>query len=221
MTDVIPAETARFVRALAEPGDETLAAMEEHGETHGPTTVGREVGTLLRFLARTAGATRAFEFGSGYGYSAYWIALGLGEGGEVVLTERDEETLSTAREFFERGGMAGRATFEAGDAHDAIERHDGPFDLVLIDHAKSLYPAAFEAVRGTVAPGGLVVADNAMVSTSIDFPALLASLEGEERDLNDSTRGVFEYLTAVREDPDFETVGIPLGEGVAVSRRLE
>lgn len=218
MADVIPDETVRFARAVAPDADETVAAMEAYGETHGPTTVGREVGQLFRLLAEMTGAERVFEFGFGYGYSGYWWALGVGDGGEVVLTDVDEANIERARSFFEDAGVADRATFEVGDAHDVVEAYDA-YDVVLIDHRKDRYHDAYEAVRETVTPGGLLVADNAMVSTSIQFDRLLATLEGETPDLNEATRGVADYLAAVRDDPSFQTVVLPLGEGVAVSRK--
>ncbi|WP_435348618.1 O-methyltransferase [Haloarchaeobius sp. HRN-SO-5] len=218
MDDVIPAETARFVRAMAPEADETVAAMEAYGETHGPTTVGREVGQLCRLLTELTGAERVFEFGSGYGYSGYWFVLG---GAAVVLTDVEEENVAQAEEFYTEAGVADRATFTVGDAHDVVADFES-FDVVFIDHQKSRYRDAFDAVRDRVNPGGLVVADNAMVSTSIQFDGLLATLEGREAgDLNDSTAGVADYLTTVRDDRDFETVVLPIGEGVAVSRKTD
>ncbi|WP_049972432.1 O-methyltransferase [Haladaptatus cibarius] len=217
MTDILPEETKRFVRAALPEADETLKAMEDRGE--GFPTVGREVGQFLRLLAHAVDAERIFEFGSGFGYSAYWFADALPEDGEIVLTEYDADELREAREFLESAGFADRAVFENGDAMDAIEHHDGPFDVVLIDHNKDGYPEALEAVRDKIAPGGVVVADNAMVSGIQDFDAILAALEGDDPELDEDSRGIAEYLLAMREDEAFETSIVPLGEGIAVSYR--
>ena len=217
MTDILPDETKRFVRAaIAEP-DETLQAMEERGEDF--PTVGREVGQFLRLLAYAVDAERIFEFGSGFGYSAYWFAEALSQDGEIVLTEFDADELDEAREYLERGGFADLATFENGDANEIVERHDGPFDVVLVDHNKDGYPEAWKAIREKVAPGGVVIADNAMVAGGQDFDAILDAIEGGDPEMNENTRGIVEYLLAVRDDPDFETSVVPLGEGIAVSYR--
>ena len=219
MERVIPDHLSRFTRAMAPPADGVVVAMETYGESHGPTSVGREVGRLFQVLTELTGAEYVFEFGSGYGYSGYWFALG---GADVVLTDVDESNLAAAREFFEKSGLEPHAIFEVGDAHEIIERYEGPFDIVLVDHLKESYPDAYRAVREKVAPGGLLIADNAMVSTSISFEHLLASLEGRDHEeLNPSTRGLSEYLTSVRDDPVFETVLLPIGEGVAVSRKQD
>jgi predicted O-methyltransferase YrrM len=68
----------------------------------------------------------------------------------------------------------------------------------------------------------VVVADNAMTSTSVDFETVLELVEGGTvEDATESTRGVAAYLERVRADPEFETAAIPLGEGIAVSHRTE
>lgn len=46
-----------------------------------------------------------------------------------------------AREFFERAGLADRAQFGESDTVAIVDDHDGPFDLVLIDHQKHRYTA--------------------------------------------------------------------------------
>ncbi len=76
------------------------------------------------------------------------------------------------------GGYDDIARYELGDAMATIDRYDGPFDVVLIDHQKSTYADAFEAVRSDVPVGGVVVADNAITAGVIEFDALLDWAEG-------------------------------------------
>lgn len=160
-----------------------------------------------------------FEFGSGFGYSAYWFARSLPEDGELVLPGLDSEKLDRAREYLDRGGYLDQVTLEAGDAIETIERYDGPFDIVLIDNEKDRYCEAFESVREKVPSGGLITTDNAMISSYVYFDDLLTLAKGQEVDTHENTHGVAEYLETVTNDPAFETVVLPLGEGVAVSHK--
>ena len=217
---LLPDHTERFVRAMVPDRDDTLREMETPGEEIAFPTVGPAVGSFLRLAARMVDAERVFEFGSGFGYSAYWFAEALPADGEIVLTEHDADELDDAREYLSRGGYADRAVFEEGDALETVARYDGPFDVVLIDCHKDGYPDALDAVREKVAPGGVVIADNAMESGIQDFETILALLEGDDPDdVDEHTRGIADYLRTVREDPAFETVAVPLGEGIAVSFR--
>jgi predicted O-methyltransferase YrrM len=222
MSELVSEDVTRFARAIGPQPDEILKQMDEYGAEIGFPTVGPAVGGWLATLARLVDAERVFEFGSGFGYSAYWFARALPPAGEVVLTEIDEDELDRAREYFDRGDLAEHATFEHGDAIDYAREYEGPFDVVLIDNEKHRYEEAFDAIREKVARGGVVVADNAMTSTSVDFETVLELVEGGTvEDATESTRGVAAYLERVRADPKFETAAIPLGEGIAVSHRTE
>jgi predicted O-methyltransferase YrrM len=216
----LPDSTEQFARGLAPDPDDIIAEMDARADREGFPTVGAAVGAWLRLLARLTGAQRAFEFGSGFGYSAYWMAPAIPEDGEVVLTEVDLAELEMARKYFERGGYADRAAFEHGDAMDIVTRYDGPFDVVLIDNEKTRYTEAFEAVREKVPVGGVVAADNAIEAEPLDFADVRALLAGETVAASDASEGIAAYLRTVRDDPDFETGLLPLGEGVAVSVRV-
>jgi len=192
-----------------------LAEMTEHGEERGFPTVGPDAGRFLRLLATLAGAERVFEFGSGFGYSAAWFLPALPESGDLVLTDYDEENLAEARDFLDRLEADATAHFEAGDALESFERYDGPFDVVFLDHDKERYAEAFDRVVEKLAPGGVVVADN-IAAGPVTPENVTAALRGDEP-VDDSTAGIAGYVERVRDDPDFETAVVPLGEGLAVS----
>lgn len=215
----VPDDLEGFAATLGPDPDEILREMDERATETGFPTVGPAVGGWLQQLAGLVGARRVFEFGSGFGYSAYWFLRGLPEDGEIVLTEVDAEELEDARQYLARGGFEARASFELGDAIDTIDTYEGPFDIVLIDNEKERYVEAFEAVRGKVPVGGLVLADN-MTAGPFEFEEIhRLVVEGGDSD-NAMARGVAEYIDHVRTEENFETTLLPLGEGLAVSRRL-
>jgi predicted O-methyltransferase YrrM len=204
--------------------DPVLADMEARADREEFPTVGREVGSVLRLCARLAGVTSVFEFGSGFGYSAYWVAPVVGPDGEVVLTEVDGDELAQAREYFERGGYADRARFERGDAVSLVSEYDGPFELVLLDHENHRYVEGFEAVRGKVPVGGVVVADNVLHSSGdpgFDPADLDRVLSGGSTGENAELAGIADYYRHVRAAEDFETTVLPVGEGLFVSVRTD
>ncbi|MFC6963872.1 O-methyltransferase [Halocatena marina] len=219
MESVVPKFVSQFATSIGPTTDSVIDEMDAYADEQGFPTVGPDVGGWLSLLARIVGAQSVFEFGSGFGYSAYWFARELPSDGEIVLTERDPVNIERAREYLDRGGYLDRVTIEQGDAIETIDRYDGPFDIVLIDNEKHRYLEAFKSIRDKVASGGLIVADNAMVADSIDFDALTDLADGYEVDTNESTQGIADYLDAVRDDSAFETALLPLGEGVAVSHK--
>ena len=219
----VPDDIETFATAVGPRPDDVLLEMDRRADEAGFPTVGPAVGGWLQQLAGLVGAERIFEFGSGFGYSAYWFLRGMDDDGEIVLTEIDRDELDEAREYLARGGVADRAAFELGDAIETAESYDGPFDIVLIDNEKDRYVEAFETVREAVPVGGIVVADNALEGP-FEFETIYELfVEGSEEsggvDLA-SARGIAAYLERVRDAPEFETTLLPLGEGIAVSRRI-
>ncbi|MFW6382922.1 MAG: O-methyltransferase [Haloferacaceae archaeon] len=231
----VPEDVSRYARHVGPDSNEVLAEMEAYAEREGFPIVGPEVGGWLCQLARMVDARRVFEFGSGYGYSACWFARALPADGEVVLTELDADNLDLAREYLDRVGAGDLGTFEVGDAVETAGRYDGEFDVALLDVEKYQYVDAFEEIRESIPPGGVVVADNTMsagretADDTVNFEALVravddGSVDLAETDLDDlgrrSTRGILDYVERVRDHPDFETTLLPLGDGVTVSVRI-
>ncbi|QLD88238.1 O-methyltransferase [Natronomonas salina] len=215
----VPDDVETFAATVGPERDAVLEEMDERAAETGFPTVGPVVGGWLQQFAGLVDAERVFEFGSGFGYSAYWFARGLPADGEVVLTEVDEDELDDAREYLERGGYADRARFELGDAIETVDDYEAPVDVVLIDNEKDRYVEAFEAVREKVPVGGVVLADN-MTAGPFDFEEIhRLVVEGGDSDDANAT-GVADYLARVGGDDDFVTTLLALGEGVAVSRRV-
>ncbi|WP_248515929.1 O-methyltransferase [Salinarchaeum laminariae] len=214
-------DLANYVSAVGPEPDDVLEEMDAYAEEHGFPHVGPALGGWLQLLARMVDAERVFEFGSGYGYSAYWFARALPADGEIICTEIDADEIEMGETYLERGGFDDVVTYEHGDAMEIADSYDGPFDVTLIDHQKTRYVDAFSAFRDKVAPGGIVVADNVMTGGTIEFEQLLRSWHDDEPLASDDemTQSIDEYLHTVRDDPAFETTILPIGSGLAVSHR--
>lgn len=211
----------RLVALGGPSADDVLEAMEARADREAFPTVGPEVGRTLALCTRLLDARSVLELGSGFGYSAYWIARALPPAGRITLTERDEAILDDARSYFERGGLADHAIFHCGDALEHVTTPDGSVDMVVFDHDTVDYVRGFDLVRDQVAPGGAVVADNiAKYDDELTPHSLGKTLEGEPAP-NERTRAVAAYLNRVWDDPAFETYVLPVGEGLAVSVRLD
>lgn len=191
--------------------------MAEHAEERGFPIIGPEVGAFLAVVATAVNARSVFEFGSGFGYSASWFLRGMADDGTIVLTDRDDDELELARSFFERTGSIERMDFERGDAVEIVDRFDGPFDMVLIDHEKARYVEGFEAVADRLAAGSVVIADN-MMHGPFSFEDIANGVAGEPID-DRRVRGVVDYLDHVRSADGYVTSVLPLGNGIAVTTR--
>jgi len=202
-----------YVRSVLARHDEpVLLEMEARAAEHGFPIVGRMVGVVLELLARSIGATRVFELGSGFGYSAYWFSRAIGPDGELHLTDRDPDNERLAKDFLGRAGLDRPITFHVGDSNEALKATDGLFDVVFCDVDKGSYPAAWQAARDRIRPGGLYLCDNTLGWGS----SSVVTGEGTPREWIDAVR---EHNIMVTSDEEFLSTILPIREGVMVARR--
>ncbi len=103
--DIVDPRIERYMEDRLRRFDEpVLLEMEAYAEENGFPIVGRNVGVTLEVLARSAGAARIMELGSGFGYSAYWHARAVGSDGEVHLTDGDPGERGAGRGVPRAGG---------------------------------------------------------------------------------------------------------------------
>ena len=63
--------------------------------------------------------------GSGFGYSAYWMAKALWEpGASIICTDGSQENAEQAAVYLARGGIAERIDYRVGNALEIIDETD-------------------------------------------------------------------------------------------------
>jgi predicted O-methyltransferase YrrM len=208
--DLVHPDIDRYLTALAAHGDPVLGEMERLGAQRDFPIVGPQVGRLLEVAARSCGARRVLELGSGFGYSAYWFLRAVGREGTVLLTEGSAERAREAEAFLTRGGFAGRFRIEVGDGLKIAAALDGPFDVVFCDVDKHDYPKALPIARHLLRVGGLFITDNMLWDGNVLAPA------PEDR----TTTGVLDLTRALYAAEDFVTTLVPLRDGLTVAVKV-
>ncbi len=207
--DLVDPAIEAYLRDLQPSPDATLQAMRLSGERRGFPIVGPLVGRLCEQLARSIGARRVFELGSGFGYSTAWFARAVGPKGTVVHTENDPALSSEAQGWMRKAKLHGRVDFRLGDAVDLLRTDRRLNDVVFCDIDKEGYPQAWDLARKRVRVGGLVVTDNTLWQGKVTLKA---------RD--EATAAVQEYNRRAFSDKAFLSTLMPVRDGVAVSLRL-
>ncbi|WP_022721196.1 O-methyltransferase [Rhodopseudomonas sp. B29] len=129
-----------------------------------PLAVSRQTGSLLYMLARSTRATSIIEFGTSFGISTLHLAAALRDngGGRLITTEFEPSKLARARANLVDGGLSDLVEFREGDALQTLRTNlPERIDLVLLDGAKALYADVLALLETSLAPGALIVADNA------------------------------------------------------------
>lgn len=214
--------TCRYLGEVFGRPDAHLAGLMDRAVAAGlpPIAVSADVGRLLMLLASMTndgrGARLAVEIGTLAGYSGIWIARGLHPNGRLVTAEIVAKHADFAQGEFERAGVADRVSIMRCGGIEAIVRiaRDGVgIDFAFLDADKREYPDYYERIAPLIVRGGLLVADNVLGSGGWwidDAPGSNPMRDAAER-----------FSRMVVADHRFETVCVPIREGVLIARRVQ
>ena len=206
----IDEKVTAYMQGLAAADDEpVLLEMEALARENGFPIIGRLCGQVLELLARSIGARRIFEMGSGYGYSAYWFSRATGPHGEIHLTDMDPENETKARDLLGRAGLLEPIDYHVASAFDAFDATEGEFDIVYCDINKGDYPEAWRRGSQRVRVGGYYICDNMLWSGRVADP---------EKD--EWTSAIDETNKLAFADERFRSTIVPTRDGVLVSLRI-
>ena len=171
--------------------------------------------TVLQFL-KLKKPKRILEIGSAIGYWSTMIARHTGA--EVVTIERDDQQYEKACEYIAKSSVAERINIHQADAlaFDVSRFEDKKFDVIFIDAAKSAYQRFFEKYEPFLANDGLMISDNLLFHGHI-----FTDKEDLSNNLRDLTRKIKTYSAWLADHPNYETLFLPLGDGIAFSYRLQ
>ncbi|KIO49088.1 O-methyltransferase [Nitrosospira sp. NpAV] len=214
-TVLIPVDPAieAYMRSLAGQTDHpVLTEMEAIAKENNFPIVGRLVGVFLETLAKTVNARRIFEFGSGYGYSAYWFAKAVGANGQVICTDGDPLNKEKAEQYLRSADLSERVDFRAGLAQEIFAQTEGPFDICYNDVDKGDYPEVWQIAKDRIRPGGLYIADNVLWHGRVAVEKYVDIVPGW-------TEAILEHNQLIFNDPEFDAFINPTRDGVVVARK--
>ncbi len=150
---------------------------------------------FIHALAIGCGARRLLEIGGSSGLSTIALASAAREtSGRLCSIEIVAARQEESRKRMSSLGLAQQVDFILADAAECLPGL-GPFDFVLLDCEKADYVRFFDMLR--LLAGALVVADNIL---SHDLRA---------------------YVSHVRGLPGLESLSLPIGKGLELSRILQ
>ena len=202
--------TTTYLRVRYWEEDDLLRALRTDLEARGPAIqVSAETGRLLATLVAAVRARRVLEIGTLFGYSGVWIARALASDGSLDTLELSDMHADAAEMWFERAGLTDRVTVRRGPALSTLPDLTGPYDVIFLDALKTEYAEYAQHAGRLLAPGGLMLADNARWSDRIADPSVT----------DPDTEGLRRFHELISRDPGWSSTVVPVGDGVAVSVR--
>ena len=168
-------------------------------------------GRFLSMLSKMKSPSTILEIGTYTGYGTLCLLEGLKEDGKIFTIDRNEELLKIQNKYFEESGKRDKIIQLTGNAKEILNDLNETFDLVFIDADKENYIEYFKLVSERLNNNGIIISDNVLWSGKVLDP----SSENDEE-----TNALVHFNKLLNEDKRFETVILPLRDGLSISRLI-
>ena len=205
---ILTPNVGHYIDGLLRPPDPLAAVLSAHATQRGFPLIGHTSGNWLELLTRSIQGKRVFEFGSGFGFSAFYFARAVGEDGEVIGAEHDDHELVDFERLYGDHPFKQRIDIRLGCAFETFHATEGMFDVILIDIDKEDYPRALEDAIARTRPGGLIMADNVLWGGKTAYPPA----EDDE-----ATIALQAFNQQLFSDSRIQTGILPAGDGLSIS----
>lgn len=203
-----------YIAELVPERDELFLEMEQYAKEHQVPIMELDGIEAMLQILRIQKPGQILEIGTAIGYSALRMIAAL-ETATVVTIERDPERYQKAEEYIERFQKGKQIILIKGDALEVENqiREFGPFDVIFIDAAKGQYRKFFEIYSRYLEKDGIIVTDNVL------FKGLVCEQEIESKRTRNLVKKIDQFNRWLMSHPDFFTVILPVGDGVAISKK--
>ncbi|WP_421380039.1 O-methyltransferase [Bacillus salacetis] len=203
-----------YIESLINDRNDLLSEMETFAQQENvPIMELAGIETLLQLL-RIQRPKRILEIGTAIGYSGLRMAEALPDT-EIVTLERDEARYQQALGFVGRSQQKDQVDIIFGDALEMVQvvEEKGPYDAIFIDAAKGQYQKFFALYTPFLTDEGVIYSDNVL------FKGMVAEENVENKRIRQMVKKLKSYNDWLMNHPEYNTVIIPVGDGIAVSRR--
>ena len=202
-----------YINSLAGDIPEELDRLEKWALDNKVPIIRKSMQSLLAFLLKERNPRNILEIGTAIGFSTLLIEHYAPCDAKITTIEKVEMRLKHARKNLKDHP---NITLIEGDALEKLEmlstNHTEGYDFIFLDAAKGQYMSFLNSIRKLISYKGILVTDNVLLEGSIAESKF--SIERRDRTIHKRMR---EYLYELTHSEDFETVILPVGDGVALS----
>ena len=211
--DFISEKIAEYLSQNSDKEPEILSKLnkETHQKILQPRMLSGHIqGRFLSLISKIKSPLYILEIGTYTGYGTLCLAEGLATNGKIFTIDRNEELINIQNKYFEESGNRDKIVQLTGNAVNVLMGLDENFDLIFIDADKENYIKYFEIVSKKLNPNGIIISDNVLWSGKVV----------EESDGDQETNTLKKFNSLLSKDERFETIILPLRDGLSISRLI-
>ncbi|QED48731.1 O-methyltransferase [Cytobacillus dafuensis] len=191
-----------------------LEQMEQFAKENGvPIMELAGIEAMLQLL-RIHSPKNILEIGTAIGYSALRMAYAC-PSSNIITIERDADRYLLAEKYILEAEKEAQIQIIKGDAleAEAVIKKYAPFDVIFIDAAKGQYQRFFEIYSQYLRSNGMIITDNVL------FKGLVYESNIENKRIRNLVKKINDFNQWLMNHPDYFTVILPVGDGIAISKK--
>lgn len=167
-------------------------------------------GRILSMFSKMIHPINIIEIGTYTGYSALCMAEGLKNNGILHTIDINEEYTSIARRYFDSSIYSRNIKQYIGNAINILPTLKYNYQLAFIDADKENYSNYFDLIVDKIDLNGYIIADNVLWSGKVTH-----------KNKDKETLALDMYNKKVLTDSRFETILLPVRDGLMISRKIK
>lgn len=202
-----------YLRGLIPDRKDEFEELEKFAKEHNVPIIQKEGAKFLELMVLMQKPKKILELGTAIGYSSMLMNKTLK--GECTITsiERDEKMISFAKQNIKKYGLESKIKILEGDCLEHLEELNEKFDFIFMDAGKGHYNHFLPHCLRMLSDDGVLIADNVL------FRGMIATDDLVKRRQVTIVRRMRSYLDMVSKSDNFITTVIPMGDGIAITKR--
>ncbi len=202
-----------YLRGLIPNRDKDLLELEKFAIENRVPIIQKETAKFLEFMISMKKPNNILELGTAIGYSSILMSKTLNNKCKITTIERDEKMINLAKENIKSFGLEDNIEIKEGECLEILEKLDNKYDLIFMDAGKGHYNHFLPHCLRLLSDKGVIIADNVL------FRGMVASDDLVKRRKITIVKRMRTYLDIVSNDKNLITTVIPMGDGIALTKR--
>ena len=233
---IVDEHIAAYINSLESDMAPYLMELERQALADGVPIIKKQAQALLRFFLKMKCPKHILEVGTAVGFSSSFISEYMPRDCTITTIEKVEMRIVEAKKNLCKAPRANDIILLCGEAMDALSMINGntdrdveffypggipislqpKYDFVFMDAAKAQYMNFLPEIMKLLADDAIFITDNVLQEGSIAKSKY--SITRRDRTIHMRMR---EYLYTLTHSKEFDTVVLPVADGMAISYRVK
>lgn len=212
---IVDERIAAYIQSLEMDMPKELRKIEKEAIAEYVPIIKKPTQSLLRFLLQMKKPLQILEVGTAVGFSSGYMSYYTDENCKITTIEKVPKRIAKAKENYKTLVTANKIQLLEGDAAEVLHHlvaEEKKYDFIFMDAAKGQYLNFLPDILELLKIDGTLLSDNVLQDG--DVAESRYAITRRNRTIHYRMR---EYLYTLTHSEQFETIVLPIGDGVTIS----